>query len=284
MKGLDVSKHQGEIDWQKVKEALIEQNGGTSGFVIIRAGYGMYANQKDPQFEANMKGAGEAGIPVGVYWYSYAVSAEEAAEEARVCLEIIAPYREQIVLPVFFDQEYEPGIKAQSKNVRTQMCQSFLEAVQKAGYRAGLYCSYDWYRNWVDQSQLTDWPVWIAQYGQKCGYTGGNLVAWQYTSEGQVAGIAGNVDCNIGYSGLFPSVKSGWQWEEPDWRYYENGVPVQEAWRKIEGYWYRFDSDGKMLTGFQKIDGQLYYLNDATRANIPKGACIITDESGAVNP
>lgn len=275
MKGIDVSKHQGKIDWQKVKAAGVE-------FAIVRAGYGMYENQVDPQFAANMEGAKAAGIPVGVYWYSYAQSGAEAKKEAAVCLEIIKPYREQILLPVFFDQEYEPGIKAQSKAVRTEMCRAFLEAVQSAGYRPGLYCSYDWYQNWVDRGKLAEYPVWIAHYADKCGYTGQNLIAWQYSSKGQIPGISGAVDLNLGYQGLFPGEKSGWQWENPDWRYYEQGNPVKNAWRKIQGLWYRFDKEGKMLTGFQKVDGQLYYLNDATRSNIPKGACIITNGSGAV--
>ncbi len=272
-KGIDVSRYQGTVDWNKVKAAGIE-------FAIIRAGFGMYASQVDPQLAVNMQGAKAAGIPVGVYWYSYAVSEAEARREAEVCLQAIAPYRGQLTLPVFFDQEYEPGIKALSDGARTDICLAFLGAVQRAGYRAGLYCSYDWYQNWVEQSRLTSYPVWIAQYASRCSYTGQNLAAWQYTGKGTVSGVSGSVDLDEGYAGLFQ--KTGWIWENSGWYWYENGAPVKNVWRKSDGWWYRLGPDGKMLTGFQRIDGKLYYLNETWRENIPSGACIITDSSGAV--
>ena len=280
MKGIDVSKHQGKIDWQKVKAAGVE-------FAIVRAGYGMYENQVDPQFAANMEGAISAGIPVGVYWYSYAETPGQAKKEAETCLKIIGPYREKLSLPVFFDQEYEPGIKAQSKEIRTEMCRAFLEAVQSAGYRPGLYCSYDWYKNWVDSAKLAAHPVWIAHYDTpKCGYAGDNLVCWQYTSKGSVDGISGNVDMDEGYGGLLATNKSGWVQASSAWYWYEDGAPVKNVWRKSDGWWYRLGPDGKMLTGLIEVDGKGYYLNQS-RATVggvyvPQGACIITDGSGAI--
>lgn len=280
MKGIDVSKHQGKIDWQKVKAAGVE-------FAVIRAGYGMYTNQVDPQFAANMEGAISAGIPVGVYWYSYAESAAQAQKEAETCLKIIGPCREKLSLPVFFDQEYEPGIKAQSKEARTEMCLAFLEAVQSAGYRPGLYCSYDWYKNWVDGAKLREYPVWIAQYGPKCGYQGDNLICWQYTSKGRMDGISGDVDMDEGYSGLFPfASKSGWVQASSAWYWYEDGQPVKNVWHKSDGWWYRLGPDGKMLTGLIEVDGKGYYLNQSRGTvggvYVPQGACVITDSSGAI--
>ncbi len=276
-KGIDVSRHQGAVDWKKVKAAGIE-------FAVIRAGYGMYANQADTEFAANMQGAKSAGVPVGVYWYSYAVTEAEAKREAETCLKIIEPYRGQIALPVFFDQEYEPGIKAQTKETRTKLCLAFLEAVRQAGYRPGLYCSYDWYQNWVDSSRLSAYPVWIAQYASRCSYAGQNLVAWQYTGKGTVNGVTSLVDLDEGYAGLF--LKTGWVWENSGWYWYENGAPVKNRWLKDGGWWYRLGPEGKMLTGLQNVGGKAYLLNpqgqSAAGGYLPTGACIITDSSGAV--
>ncbi len=272
-KGIDVSHYQETIDWKKVKAAGVE-------FAIIRAGYGSAPNQVDAKFAVNMKGAGAVGIPVGVYWYSYATSEEEAKKEAAACLQAIEPYRSQIILPVFFDQEYEPGIKALTDPVRTNICLAFLKAIQVAGYRPGLYCSYDWYQNWVDKDRLAAYPVWIAQYSSRCSYDGQNLVAWQYTGKGTMEGISTLVDLNIGYTGLLQ--KNGWIWENSAWYWYEKGVPVKSRWLKDGNWWYYLGPSGKMMTGLQLIAGKLYYLNEERRDTVPTGACIITDGSGAI--
>ena len=94
LQGIDVSKHQGNIDWTK---AAVGQN-----FVIIRAGYGRFSNQEDPCFKQNIEGAYAAGLDVGVYWYSYAANEAEAKQEAEVCLSVIEPYRDKITLPINF--------------------------------------------------------------------------------------------------------------------------------------------------------------------------------------
>lgn len=274
MKGIDVSKHQGKIDWAKVQAAGVE-------FAIIRAGFGKYTFQEDTYFRANIAGAKANDIPVGVYWYSYAVTPTEAREEARVCLKVIEKYREQITLPVFFDQEYEKGILALDTPTRTEICRAFMEEIQESGYRAGLYCSWDWYQNKVNRDKLAAWPVWIAQYSAKCRYTGGNLVFWQYSSKGRVDGISGNVDLDEGYDGLFQG-KTGWEKRSGLWYWLENGVPVTSKWVKDNGHRYYLGPDGAMLTGVRKIDGKLYYLNEAKREGIPEGACVITDKDGAI--
>lgn len=198
LKGIDVSHHQGKIDWNKVDV----------DFVIIRAGYGRLASQKDRSFDANMKGAIARGIPIGVYWYSYATSVTDVQREANACLEVIKPYKKHITLPVFFDQEYEPGILAQSKATRTAMCVRFIELIEAAGYKGGMYASNDWFMNKIDSSQLKKHPAWVAQYSSKCTYSGDNLWGWQYSSKGRMSGIAGNVDMNNGYFDLPKAKKS----------------------------------------------------------------------------
>lgn len=277
LKGIDVSHHQGEIDWSKV----------TADFALIRAGYGKYAYQEDPCFEDNIKGAYNAGIPVGVYWYSYADTAAEARQEAEVCLTVIKPYKDMITLPVFFDQEYEPAILAAWNSIRTQCCVEFIEAIEAAGYKAGLYGSQDWLDNKIDDSQIpATATVWVAQYGSKCTYKG-RYTIWQYTSTGKVNGIAGNVDMNEADDGLIVSTADGWNYIGGKWYWYENGKPVTNCWRKVTGasgvpYWYYLGPGGVMLKGMQKINGKVYYLNPAAAMGVPEGACIITDSNGEV--
>lgn len=277
LKGIDVSKHQGNIDWQKVKKDGVQ-------FAIIRAGYGKFASQEDFEFADNVQNAYKAGIPVGVYWYSYAGSVSDAEKEADVCLQVIKPFKALITLPVFFDQEYEPDIKAMTTRQRTDCCLAFIKKIVDAGYQSGLYASYDWFKNMVYRAELLDYSAWVAQYSSKCSYTDKNLYMWQYTSEGKVNGISGNVDQNEGYFEL--TAKNGWQKSGSKWYYYENGQPVKSAWRKITGsngtYWYYLGKDGVMLTGLQKINNKLYMLNPSASNGVPEGACIITDDSGVI--
>lgn len=276
MKGVDVSQHQGKIDWQKVKADGIE-------FAIIRAGFGMYSNQQDSRFQENMAGAKAAGVPVGVYWYSYALTPEEGSREAATCLEAIAPYQDQIVLPVWYDMEgndYRTSHGFDYNRTKiTDICKAFLDAVQAGGYRCGVYANKNWLESYIDVQQL-GCPVWVAQWASQSGYTGEKLI-WQYTSEGRVSGIDGDVDLDQGYPGLFPQ-QSGWQKTDGQWRYLKDGVPVKSQWLKDAGWWYYLDAAGVMLTGLQRIGGKVYCLNPKRVEDVPTGACIITDGSGAV--
>lgn len=279
LKGIDVSRHQGAIDWAKVKAAGIQ-------FAIIRAGYGKYAYQEDPCFEDNIEGAYNAGIPVGVYWYSYADTAAEARQEAEVCLTVIKPYKDMITLPVFFDQEYEPAILAAGNSIRTECCVAFIKAIEAAGYKAGLYGSQDWLDNKIDDSQIPETAtVWVAQYSNKCTYTG-RYTIWQYTSSGKVDGISGRVDMNEADESLMP-VKDGWNYISGSWYWYEGGKPVTNCWRKTTGesgvpYWYYLGKGGVMLKGWQKIGEEVFYLNEKAAYGVPEGACVITDSRGNV--
>lgn len=280
LQGIDVSHHQGAIDWTKVKAAGVQ-------FAIIRAGYGKYAYQEDPCFEDNIKGAYNAGIPVGVYWYSYADTAAEARQEAEVCLTVIKPYKDMVTLPVFFDQEYEPAILAAGNSIRTECCTAFIAAVEAAGYRAGLYASKDWLDNRIDAKAIPESAViWVAQYASRCTYTGRHTI-WQYTSDGSVDGIKGRVDLNQASDDLLTSTADGWQKIAGGWYWYENGKPVTNCWRKITGssgvpYWYYLGKGGVMLKGWQKIGEEVFYLNEKAAFGVPEGACIITDSNGEV--
>ena len=188
-KGIDVSEHQGVIDWAKVAKDGVQ-------FAVIRAGYGRELSQKDKYFERNYAGAKAAGIQVGAYWYSYANSVERGEQEARTCLKVLEGKRFE--LPIFFDQEYEPKILSLSAKMRTDIVLKFLETVKGAGRKVGLYSSTNFITTKLQANRLTAYPLWLAEYGSKLHYTG-KVWAWQYTSKGRVAGIRGNVDCNHGY-------------------------------------------------------------------------------------
>lgn len=188
--GTDVSRYQGTVDWNAVRNAGVT-------FAILRAGYGRYPTQQDPTFAANYAGATAAGLDVGAYWYSYAADTAGVQAEARACLSVLGGRR--LPLGVWFDQEYEPAILALSKNVRTGLVQRFLRTMEDAGYIAGLYCSADWLRTKLDTAAFVNENLWIAQYADT--YTGPlapNI--WQYTSTGRVPGVTGNVDRDLLYT------------------------------------------------------------------------------------
>lgn len=192
-KGIDVSKWQGKIDWEKVKKAGIE-------FVIIRAGYGQ--NNIDEYFERNIKECNRLGIPCGVYWFSYALNADMARQEARYCLAAIKPYK--VEYPVCFDFEYDSVEYAKKKGITitkslaTAIADAFLNEIEKAGYYAMNYTNKDFSNKYFDMTKLGRYDLWYAwwsvanQPDMKCGI-------WQYTSDGKVDGIQGRVDMNIAY-------------------------------------------------------------------------------------
>ena len=181
--GIDVSKHQGVIDWSKVK----------TDFAILRAGFGRYTSQKDPLFERNYAGAKAAGIPVGAYWYSYAKSAEKAREEAKACLQVLQG--KQFEFPIYFDIE-DSTQGSLGKTVLTAMCEAFCDTLEKAGYFAGVYASTYWFTSKLDHARLVGkYTIWLADY--RAGYNKTlKRDMHQYTSNGHVDGISGRVDRN----------------------------------------------------------------------------------------
>ncbi len=193
--GIDVSKWNKEIDWDKVKEAGVE-------FAIIRVGYRgatTGALVEDPYFEANMKGAIRAGIPVGVYFFTQAVNTVEAVEEASMVTALCRDY--EISYPVFIDVEGLGGSgRADGLDVetRTAVSKAFCATMESAGYRAGVYSSRNWLNDMLDMDELRDYIVWLAEYRDVPIYQG-YYHMWQYTSKGSVDGIEGNVDFNLSY-------------------------------------------------------------------------------------
>lgn len=187
VKGIDVSQWQRNIDFNKVKASGID-------FVIIRAGYGREISQKDPYFEQNYARAKAAGLNVGVYWYSYANSAEDATREAKMCLKAIAG--KQFEYPIYFD--LEEGFQfAKGRAFCDGLVKAFCNEIEKAGYFAGLYCSTSYLNNYISADVRKRYAIWVAQYNNKCTYSGAYGI-WQH-GIGKVNGVSGDCDMNIGY-------------------------------------------------------------------------------------
>lgn len=191
--GIDVSKWNGTIDWEAVEESGVR-------FVIIRCGYRgskTGALVEDPYFKQNIDGATEAGLKVGIYFFTQAVNQSEAVEEASMALSLIEDY--DLDYPIFIDTEGSGG-RADSLDTatRTAVCEAFCETVEQAGYDSGVYASREWFYNNVDDDVLSDYTIWLAEYRMEPLYTG-KYDIWQYTSSGQINGIEGRVDLNLSY-------------------------------------------------------------------------------------
>ena len=192
--GIDVSDNQGKIIWPEAAAGGVQ-------FAILRTVRG--SGKTDYQFEANYAGCQAAGIPVGGYKYSYATTVAEAQREAEQVVALFAG--RQMDLPIWFDME-DKRQRRLSRGRLADMANAFMSVISAEGYRTGVYCNLDWYKNVLPISQINTDDWWIARYGSNNGraeerfkpsVTG--MSGWQYTSRGHVQGISGNVDCNILY-------------------------------------------------------------------------------------
>ena len=192
--GIDVSYYQGDIDWEKVKESGIE-------FAIIRLGYRGYGEEgklvEDKLFTQNIKGALDAGLKVGVYIFSQAITVEEAVEEAEFVLKRIEKY--DITMPVVYDWEYvseEARTAKMDRRTLTDCYKAFCEKITEAGYTPMAYFNSYQSRNLMYLTELEEYPFWLALYSDRMTYPY-RFEMWQYTDSGKVPGIEGNVDINL---------------------------------------------------------------------------------------
>ena len=186
LKLIDVSEHQGKINWEKVKPQI--------DGAILRCGYGMdIEKQDDTYFKRNADECTRLGIPFGVYLYSYADNNEKAKSEAAHVLRLIKSYK--LSYPVYLDLE-ESG----TQNGAIERANIFGEIIEKAGYWCGVYANLNWWNNYL--KGLERFTKWVAQYNKTCDYKGNHLDIWQYSSKGKVDGISGNVDMNECYRNL----------------------------------------------------------------------------------
>ncbi|MBR5596921.1 MAG: hypothetical protein IKW30_05890 [Lachnospiraceae bacterium] len=230
--GIDVSRWNEEINWNKVKDAGIK-------YAIIRAGYrGSVSGTlvEDCFLKKNAEGATAAGLPIGIYFFTQATTEVEAVEEASMVISLCKDY--DITYPIFIDTEGAGGDGRADEldtKTRTAICQAFCETIRSAGYQTGIYASKNWFNNNIDTSVLSDNTyIWLAEYGDGVTYDG-KYHMWQYTSSGRVLGIEGRVDLNLSF--IEPEMKKDVKYgsgpeEESDLKYGnapEGDVKVTDA-------------------------------------------------------
>ena len=259
---IDVSEHNGSISWAAVKKAGIN-------YAIIRDGYG--TSHVDNYFKRNMEGAIAQGIHVGIYHFSYALSTAGAKAEAEYVLKLLEPYKGKIVMPVFFDFEYDTVAYAKKQGVTlgkeafNAHTVAFCDTIQAAGYRAGVYYNLDYLRRYVDIDRIGKYVQWYAQYASAPSVTGYDL--WQYSSSYTIAGCTGKFDVSVlKNSGSITNsrkYKLGWHKDDRGWWYADTETTYyKDRWAKINGKWYSFDKEGYMLSNTWQVEagGDTYYL------------------------
>ena len=191
--GVDISKYQGRVDFNKLKAVC--------NFVLIRAGYTGYGDgvqHGDPYFLVNMAGAKAAGMPWGAYWFTQAINEDEARAEARYMMGLIKDQKPEY--PIYIDTELADGIGLTgradriSKEQRTAVVKAFCDELEANGYFAGFYCSESWWHNNIDGNSLSRYTAWIAKWSAKqpnCPYA-----IWQYKNDAVLPGVKNVVDMN----------------------------------------------------------------------------------------
>lgn len=179
-KGVDISKHNGDVDMKKIKAAGYD-------FVMIRCGFGDDStSQDDKMFETNVKKCEDANMPWGVYLYSYALSTKEAESEVSHTLRLLKGKKP--TLPIAFDMEDADGYKSKngmpSNEQLVKICKTYLKGIKDAGYYPILYASLSWFKNKLnDEDLLSSYDVWLAQWNDECTYKGDTIGIWQYGGE-----------------------------------------------------------------------------------------------------
>ncbi|MBQ9983245.1 MAG: hypothetical protein IJP29_01515 [Lachnospiraceae bacterium] len=284
--GIDMSQWQGNVNWKKIKASGVK-------FVMLRLGYGKgrYGGSSctmDSKFRSYVEGAAKVGLPIGIYFYSYATTPKQALAEAEYtidCLDGIS-----VEFPVAYDIE-DPAILEKTDNdTRTEMARTFMETIEAAGYTPMLYCNQNWYLNYLDSEKLSEYEFWYARYTYvEPDRTMYNCGMWQATSTQKLPGITENtVDLNFLYKDYFNTVaarssalKYGWHDEGDKTYYYFQGKKLKTGWFAMAGEqyylkngaksigWltigeerYYFNEKGEMQTGFTNINGDIYLLND----------------------
>lgn len=195
--GIDVSSWQKLIDWEQVKASGVE-------FAMIRLGYRGYEKgtlSMDNYAIANLNGAIDAGLDVGVYFFSQALTPEEAEEEAYFVVEQLEPFAEHITMPVVYDWEHVSDEDARSADMRdpdilTDCTLAFLQTVEAAGYRPMVYFNRTQSWKYLNLEELKDYEFWLAAYTQRMDFAY-KIKMWQYTNTGRVPGVEGDCDINI---------------------------------------------------------------------------------------
>ena len=255
-KGIDVSYHNGTIDWKKVKQSEVE-------YAIIRCGYGTNVkSQDDKKWEENVKGCTDNNIPYGVYLYSYADTVEKASSEADHAIRLLEG--KKFKYPVYYDLEENKVRNKVNKQTIADIAQTFCDKLSAKGYTVGIYANKDWFTNYLTDSRFNNWTKWVAQYNTVCNYHG-KYDMWQCSSTGSVPGISGRVDLNYSYSpfansnGVIDSQYTGVVESGKDLLYVKKGV-IDESYTQLTYYnnnWYYFEK-GSVNWDYSNL---IYYNN-----------------------
>lgn len=195
IKGIDVSKYQKDVNWEKVAADGVD-------YAFIRVGYRGYGTGAilvDEYFHQNARDANKAGVAIGAYFFSQAINAEEAVEEAELAIEALKDY--DVTYPVAIDLEdvsEDSRTSGMTREEYTEVAIAFCERIKEAGYTPMIYCNSRWFTMNLDLSQLTEYDKWFAQYYNRPFFPY-DFQIWQYSSTGRVDGIEGNVDMNISF-------------------------------------------------------------------------------------
>ena len=255
--GVDISTHNGKLDFGKLKRSGVE-------CVMIRAGYG--AGHIDTQAEINCKNAEQYGIPYGLYWFSYALTADQAATEADACLRFAKDKR--VELPIAFDYEYDSekhakaaGVPPDPERMRS-MAETFLNRIEAAGYYAILYSNVDYIKR-AFSPLLTRWALWLADWRQGKTPThpaGYDWQIWQTTDHATLPGVSGVFDYNLISDDLLTVCKNLYENRRGD------GQRVKNIINGLPAEWFA----GYMQAAYDTINGK--YKNGAERVTRLKQA------------
>ena len=248
-KGIDVSYHNGTIDWKRVKQSEVE-------YAIIRCGYGTNdKSQDDKKWEENVKGCTDNNIPYGVYLYSYADTVEKASSEADHAIRLLQG--KKFKYPVYYDLEEDAIRKRLSKTEIANIAKTFCNKLSAKGYTVGIYANKDWFTNYLTDSCFNNWTKWVAQYNTVCNYQG-KYDMWQCSSTGSVPGISGNVDLNYSYSPFENSNGGGNTNNGGTTTKYSDGL------NEIEGELYYFKNNriDTSYTGLAQYGNEWYYIEN----------------------
>ena len=248
-KGIDVSYHNGTIDWKRVKQSEVE-------YAIIRCGYGTNEkNQDDKKWEENVKGCIDNNIPYGVYLYSYADTVEKASSEADHAIRLLQG--KKLKYPVYYDLEEDKLRDKISKQTIADIAQTFCDKLSAKGYTVGIYANKDWFTNYLTDSRFNNWTKWVAQYNTVCNYKG-KYDMWQCSSTGRVPGISGNVDLNYSYSPFENSYGGGNTNNGGTTNKYSDGL------NEIEGELYYFKNNriDTSYSGLAQYGNEWYYIEN----------------------
>lgn len=248
-RGIDVSRWQGEINWSQVAADDVS-------FVMLGT---RSKGAVDPYFHRNIQQASAAGVKVGVYIYSLAVTVKMAEAEADFVLDLIHDY--PVSYPVAFDMEDSTQGNL-SKEELAAIANAFCKKISDSGYYPIIYANENWLKNKLDMS-LMDYPVWVARYSARPSYQ--NPVMWQATSTGSVKGINGNVDIDFQFKDFSGQISANtWRTINGKRYYYSNYTKQKNAWAQDGSDWYYMDSEGLASTGWITVSGSRYYLDETT--------------------